>query len=34
MGVDLVKRDLKFEATYPHAIEKVWRALTDPAVML
>jgi uncharacterized protein YndB with AHSA1/START domain len=25
-----MKRDLKFEATYPHPIEKVWRAITDP----
>lgn len=24
-----MKRDLKFEATYPHPPEKVWRALTD-----
>lgn len=23
-------RDLQFEITYPHAPEKVWRALTDP----
>jgi uncharacterized protein YndB with AHSA1/START domain len=29
----IVKRDLKFEATYPHAIEKVWRAITDPAAI-
>ena len=25
-----VTRDLHFEAVYPHAIEKVWRAITDP----
>ncbi len=25
-----MKRDLKFEAVYPHPPEKVWRALTDP----
>jgi uncharacterized protein YndB with AHSA1/START domain len=25
-----VKRDLKFDITYSHAPEKVWRALTDP----
>lgn len=25
-----MKGDLKFEVTYPHAPEKVWRALTDP----
>lgn len=25
-----MKRDLHFEVVYPHAIEKVWRALTDP----
>jgi uncharacterized protein YndB with AHSA1/START domain len=25
-----MKRDLKFEVTYPHPPEKVWRALTDP----
>jgi len=25
-----MKRDLRFEATYPHPIEKVWRAITDP----
>ena len=25
-----MKRDLHFEAVYPHAIEKVWRAITDP----
>jgi uncharacterized protein YndB with AHSA1/START domain len=25
-----VKRDLKFEITYPYSPEKVWRALTDP----
>src|SRR5512141_1482646 len=24
-----MKRDLKFEITYPHPPEKVWRALTD-----
>jgi len=24
-----MKRDLKFEATYPHPTDKVWRALTD-----
>ncbi|HEV8385717.1 MAG TPA: SRPBCC domain-containing protein [Candidatus Acidoferrales bacterium] len=24
-----MKRDLKFEMTYPHPPEKVWRALTD-----
>jgi len=24
-----LKRDLKFEVTYPHPIEKVWRAITD-----
>lgn len=24
-----MKRDLHFEAVYPHPIEKVWRALTD-----
>jgi uncharacterized protein YndB with AHSA1/START domain len=23
-------RDLRFEAVYPHPIEKVWRAITDP----
>ena len=23
-------RDLHFEAVYPHPIEKVWRAITDP----
>ena len=28
-----MKRDLKFEAVYPHPIEKVWRALTDPAAI-
>lgn len=25
-----MKRDLAFEATYPHPPEKVWRAVTDP----
>jgi uncharacterized protein YndB with AHSA1/START domain len=25
-----MKRDLRFEATYPYPPEKVWRALTDP----
>jgi uncharacterized protein YndB with AHSA1/START domain len=25
-----LKRDLKFEVTYGHTPEKVWRALTDP----
>ena len=24
-----MQRDLRFEVVYPHAIEKVWRALTD-----
>jgi len=24
-----LKRDLRFEVTYPHPIERVWRALTD-----
>jgi uncharacterized protein YndB with AHSA1/START domain len=28
-----MKRDLKFEVTYPHSPEKVWRALTDPAAV-
>jgi len=28
-----VKRDLRFEVTYPHPPERVWRALTDPAAM-
>ena len=23
-------RDLRFEATYPHPIDKVWRAITEP----
>jgi uncharacterized protein YndB with AHSA1/START domain len=23
-------RDLRFEAVYPHPIEKLWRAITDP----
>jgi uncharacterized protein YndB with AHSA1/START domain len=26
-------RDLRFEAVYPHPIEKVWRALTDRAAI-
>src|ERR1700730_9659605 len=25
-----MKRDLRFEVTYPHPPESVWRALTDP----
>ena len=25
-----MKRDLRFEAVYPHPIERVWRAITDP----
>jgi uncharacterized protein YndB with AHSA1/START domain len=25
-----MNRDLRFEVTYPHPPEKVWRALTDP----
>jgi uncharacterized protein YndB with AHSA1/START domain len=25
-----MKRDLRFEVTYPHPPERVWRALTDP----
>jgi uncharacterized protein YndB with AHSA1/START domain len=28
-----MKRDLIFEATYPHAAERIWRALTDSAAM-
>jgi uncharacterized protein YndB with AHSA1/START domain len=28
-----MKRDLRFEVTYPHPPERVWRALTDPAAM-
>jgi uncharacterized protein YndB with AHSA1/START domain len=28
-----VKRDLHFEYVYPHTIERVWRALTDPAAI-
>lgn len=28
-----MKRDLHFEATYPHPPQKVWRALTDPAAL-
>lgn len=25
-----MQRDLRFEVVYPHPVEKVWRALTDP----
>ena len=25
-----MKREIRFTATYPHPVEKVWRALTDP----
>ena len=28
-----MRRDLKFEATYPHPPERVWRALTEPAAL-
>ena len=28
-----MKRDLRFEAVYPHPIEKVWRAITDAKVI-
>ena len=28
-----MKRDLRFEFTYPHPPERVWRALTDPAAL-
>ena len=28
-----MKRDITFECTYPHPIQKVWRALTDPALV-
>ena len=28
-----MKRDLRFEATYPHPPERVWRALTDPKAL-
>jgi len=28
-----MKRDLSFEAVYPHPQEKVWRALTEPAAI-
>jgi uncharacterized protein YndB with AHSA1/START domain len=28
-----MKRDLRFEVVYPHAPERVWRALTDPRAM-
>lgn len=28
-----MKRDLIFEATYPHDVDRVWRALSDPAAM-
>ena len=28
-----MKRDLRFEAVYPHSIERVWRALTDSKAM-
>jgi uncharacterized protein YndB with AHSA1/START domain len=28
-----LKRDLKFEVTYSHPIEKVWRAITDSRAM-
>jgi uncharacterized protein YndB with AHSA1/START domain len=28
-----MRRDLHFEVVYPHAPERVWRALTDPRAM-
>jgi uncharacterized protein YndB with AHSA1/START domain len=28
-----MKRDLRFQVTYPHPPERVWRALTEPAAM-
>jgi uncharacterized protein YndB with AHSA1/START domain len=28
-----MKFDIAFERTYPHPIEGVWKALTDPALL-
>ena len=28
-----MKRNLRFENVYPHPVEKVWRALTDPEAL-
>ena len=28
-----MRRAIHFEQTYPHPIDKVWRALTDPAIV-
>ena len=28
-----MKRSIGFERTYPHAIEKVWQAISDPAIV-
>ena len=28
-----MKFDIEFDRTYPHAIDKVWRALTEPAAL-
>ena len=28
-----MRREIHFERTYPHPIEKVWRAISDPAIV-